>query len=243
MMKRAFGFVSVVLFFVLVSSIIFMSCDQAAEITARLYVGGYSTAKIYVINPDLEELVTTIDLPEGAEPDWLTLSPDNTKLYCSWKNQGGQGMVYIVDTVTDTYEKEVAVCPSPEGIAFAPDGTKAVVGCYYDMSIIDVATGTYNYTDGTISGFMTQTHGIEIHPTNNKLYAAMDTGLVVYAPVEGSDTVSSYAVGDSSTSVIDVAIHPDGNAIFATGLLNPDAYVKLNVNQSTGSLTDDSSNE
>jgi hypothetical protein len=64
-----------------------------------IYVGGYDTAKIYVIGPEAKDIVTTINLPAVAQPDWLTLSPDNKKLYCSSYNPalelGEQSRVYI----------------------------------------------------------------------------------------------------------------------------------------------------
>jgi YVTN family beta-propeller protein len=202
--------------FVVLTVMVFIGCENGGEDgKGTLYVGGYNTGKIYVIDADLEELVTTIDLPEGAQPDWLTLSPDNTKLYCS---SSSQNRVYIIDATTDTYDKEVIVCPSPQGIAFTPDGTKAAVGCFYDLSIIDVATGTYvnNDVDATIRGFSDQINGMEVHPTNNHLYAALSSGSVMYAPVAGTDAVDTYAVGSGSESLLDVAISIDGSRLYVS---------------------------
>jgi len=234
MTKRVFGFVSVVFFLVLVSSIIFMSCNKA-EITARLYVGGYSTAKIYVINPDIEELVTTIDLPAGAQPDWLALSPDGSKLYCSSESQN---RVHIVDTVNNSYDTSVAVGSAPRGIAFTPEGDIAAVVCINDndIALIDTATATHSFSNDDSIVSIDVEGGIAIHPTLNKLYAAVYGGIGV-ADVEGNATVSTYSVSGGSSSLIDVVIHPDGSALFATEQRLPDSYHRFEVNQSTGLIT------
>jgi DNA-binding beta-propeller fold protein YncE len=227
-----------------------MSCNEAGEITARLYVGGYSTAKIYVINPDLEELVTTIDLPAGAQPDWLTLSPDNKKLYCSSAFiDEGFPRVYVVDTETNTYEGKVRVCTDPKGIAFTPDGSKAaVVGSGgFDVALIDTAALTYNNdSSDTIYGFA-GSGGIAIHPTINKLYAAGTNGDVGVADVQGGATISNYIPARPSGSLIDVDITSDGTSLYATGHYwisgSADAYLDFNLSQADGSITGESVKE
>ena len=208
------------------------------EITARLYIGGYNTGKIYVINPDLEELVTTIDLPAGAQPDWLALSPDGSKLYCSSESQN---RVYIIDTEDNSYDTFVTVGNAPRGIAFKPEGDIAAVVCTNgnDIALIDTATATHTFSsDDSIYSFDGE-GGIAIHPTLNKLYATTYGGIGV-AAVEGDATVSTYSVAGGSASLIDVEIHPNGSALYVTGHLFPDAYLKLDVDQSTGSITSDS---
>ncbi|UCB45652.1 MAG: hypothetical protein JSV25_15835, partial [Spirochaetota bacterium] len=129
------------------SAIFFLSCTgEGGETTSEpaLYVGGYDTAKIYVIGPEAKDIVTTIDLPVNAKPDWLTLSPDGKKLYCSSDNPLAdpiESHVYIIDTETNTYEKSVEVCNSPRGIAFTPDGSIAAVACMVDIALIDATDG------------------------------------------------------------------------------------------------------
>jgi DNA-binding beta-propeller fold protein YncE len=158
-----------------------------------------------------------------------------------FRSSASQNIVYIVDTVTDTYEKEVAVCPTPHGIAFTPDGSKAVVGCYYDLSIIDVATGTYvnNDPDATISGFLAQISGIGVHPTNNRLYAAIGSGFVAHALVAGSATVSTYSPLSASGALMDVAISKDGNTLYVTEAYQGTLEI-ADINAGDGSLAHNS---
>jgi len=211
-----------------------------AAIDPRLYVGGYheinETAAIYVVKPEAKEVIKTIDLPSIARPDWLTISPDGKKLYCS---SGSESKVYIIDTETNTYVKSVVVCPQPKGIAFTPDGTKAVVGCNYDLSIIDVATGSYTNNDpeATISGFLGQIGGIQVHPTNNKLYAAVDDtpdGYIAYSNVLGGEIVTRTLTAPSD-SLVDIAIHSDGSKLYTSA--QGRNYIQiLNINSSDGSV-------
>jgi YVTN family beta-propeller protein len=216
----------------------FYSCAGAGGETGnpQLYVGGYNsaneTAAVYVVKPDAKEVVKTIDLPGTAQPDWLTISPDGKKLYCS---STAESKVYIIDAETNTYEKSVSVCPNPKGIAFTPDGSKAVVGCFYDLSIIDVATGSYtnNDLDATISGFFGQIGGIQVHPTNNKLYAAVDDGYIAYSNVAGSATVTRQLA--ASVSLADIAVSSGGDNLY-TSAEGTNYIVICTINSGDGSV-------
>jgi len=225
-----------------------MGCEGGS--IATLYVGGFATGKIYAINPNSKELITTIDLPVGAQPDWLTLSPDNKKLYCSSNFiDGSNPRVYVIDTETNTYEGEVNVGSSPRGIAFTPDGSKATVVCTggSDIALIDAATLTYNKDiSDTIYGF-SGSGGIAIHPTINKLYAAETNGGVGVADVQGGASISYYRPARPSGSLIDVAITSDGTSLFATGHYywsgSADAYLDFSLSQADGSITGESVKE
>jgi YVTN family beta-propeller protein len=220
------------------SVLFFMSCTGGGGETGnpQLYVGGYNsaneTAAVYVVKPDAKEVVKTIDLPGTAQPDWLTISPDGKKLYCS---STAESKVYIIDAETNTYEKSVSVCPNPKGISFTPDGSKAVVGCFYDLSIIDVATGSYtnNDPDATISGFLGQIGGIQVHPTNNKLYAAVDDGYIAFSNVAGSATVTKQLA--ASVSLADIAVSSGGDNLY-TSAQGTNYIVICTINSGDGSV-------
>jgi YVTN family beta-propeller protein len=178
-----------------------------------LYVGGYGTAKIYVIKAEAKELITTIDLPDGAQPDWLTLSPDNKKIYCSSESDD---MVYIIDTEKNTYTS-VAVCLQPRGIAFTPDGSIAAVVCNTDddISLIDTATETYNEeTDTIYLGSDAENNGIAIHPTLNKCYVPHGTD-ILYADVE-PDTMPVPTYSINAFRIYDVEVSSDGNRVYSS---------------------------
>jgi YVTN family beta-propeller protein len=223
---------------------LFFSCngtgdesDEEVVVTARVYVGGYDTAKIYVVNPTSKELVQTIDLPAGAQPDWLALSPDNKKLYCSSE---AEDKIYIVDVESNSFETSVAVADAPRGIAFTPDGTKAAVVCNgVDDLIALIDTASPNYT-GTSSEKVTSFEGeggIVIHPTNNKLYAAGTNSEIGYADVTGGVAASKFGLAFNSmgSTVEDVAL--SGNNLFVTQQDLPDKYVHLDISPTDGSVS------
>ena len=103
-------------------------------------------------------------LPAGVQPDWLTLSPDGKSLYLSAYNQA---QVHVIDTVTNSYNTFINVCPTPMGIAFTPDGSKALVrhGQFGgDIAMIDTGTLSYNYdTTDTIGLVFGEGDIAEIH--------------------------------------------------------------------------------
>jgi YVTN family beta-propeller protein len=226
------------------SPLLFFSCvDEAGgeedgevvEDPARLYVGGFDTAKIYVVNPTLKEVVQTIDLPTDARPDWLALSPDNKKLYCSSE---AQNKIYIVDVVTNSYETSVDVANAPRGIAFTPDGTTAAVVCSggNDIALIDTASPGYTFSaTDTVFSFNGQ-GGIAIHPTNNKLYATGTNSEIGYADVTGGVTASTFAVPfNFGGLIVDVALR--GNNLFVTQQDVPDNYIHLKISPADGSVS------
>jgi YVTN family beta-propeller protein len=209
------------------SVMFFLSCagegDGGAPEVGTLYIGGYipgdpPTGYIYVMGAGAKDLITTIEIPvAGAQPDWLTLSPDGKKLYCSDKDSISN-RVYIIDTETNTYDKSTTVYNSPKGIAFTPDGTKALVGCNREVCLIDVETGSHNLSDWVSTLY--QVAGIEVHPTNNMWYAALEKtaasylGAIGYGDVELSSV--SYVEDVTTEKLIDITLSSDGNKLYTS---------------------------
>jgi YVTN family beta-propeller protein len=228
----------------------FNSCAGAGGGTSSepmLYVGGYDTAKIYVIGPEAKDIIKTIDLPVNAKPDWLTLSPDGKKLYCSSDDPLANPVerhVYIIDTETNTYEKAVEVCTSPRGIAFTPDGSIAAVACSVDIALLDATDGTYadgptGNAQNTIKGGLNvdNPNGIEVHPNEslNRLYFGSSSD-IRSAPVQGG-TVDRTEYNAPSGAFIDVEVSSDGNRLYSSGTdVSSDLVVTFSIDGS-GSLS------
>ena len=221
----------------------FSGCTGGAAyvLSGTLYIGGYSTEKIYAVDLGNTAAIESIDLPTGAQPDWLTLSPDKTKLYCSSESNI---KVYIINTVTNEYEKEVNVCTGPRGIAFTPDGTIAAVVCNGggDVALIDTATGTYNNNSADTIPYMSDSgekYGIAIHPTLNKCYVTSGTK-IMYGDVAGG-TIMTETYSIISSGIYDVEVSSDGSRVYSSALItDPALYetvVTLSVNGGTGALS------
>jgi hypothetical protein len=213
-------------------------------LSGTLYVGGYSTAKIYVVDIGQKAVVKTIDLPTGALPDWLALSPDGSKLFCSSNFlDESYYRVYIIDTETNTYVDKVGVCEDPKGIAFTPDGSIAAVVQEWDISLIDVATLTYNNdTFDTISG-VRGTGGIAVHPSLNKLYfpgkdfPSGTINQVYISDVGGGATPTASTLGTGSGIITDIAMTSEGGRLFINEVGSTDTlhFVDVNGDGSVGS--------
>ena len=230
---------SIVMIVAAVSLVIFSSCDSSGELLAgTLYVGGYSTDKVYVVDVEKKEVVQTIDLPAGVQPDWLTLSPDATKLFCSAINLY---QVHVIDTTTNTYVDAVNVCESPKGIAFTPDGSIAAVVQEFDISLIDVGTLTYNNDPSDTIDGVRGTGGIAIHPTLNKLYLpgkdfpTSTINQVFTSDIVGNATPVGYTIVHSS-NLRDVEITADGSILFVSGVGTIDVIHFLDLITSDGSI-------
>ena len=228
-----------------VSFLLFLGCAESEEaLTGTLYVGGYSTAKIYVVDVGQKAVVKTIDLPTGALPDWLALSPDKTKLFCSSDFVDELShRVYFINSETNTYEDKIGVCESPRGIAFTPDGNIAAVVQEFDISLIDVASLTYNNDSSDTIANVRGSGGIAIHPTLNKLYLpgkdypTATTNQVYVSDIEGSATATGSTLGSGSGNLTDIAITSDGSKIFVNevGATDTVHFVDINSDGSIGS--------
>jgi DNA-binding beta-propeller fold protein YncE len=237
MKKSRLVLCSVIIIFTAVSLSFFLGCNGSESLEGKLYVGGYNTEQVYVVDIEQKAVVKIIDFPAGVQPDWLTLSPDGTKLFCSALNLF---QVHVIDTTTDTYVDAVDVCENPKGIAFTSDGGIAAVVQDFDISLIDVDTLTYNNdTSDTISG-VRGTGGIVIHPTLNKLYLpgkdiTFTDNQVYVSDIVGNATPVGYTILHPS-DLKDVEITADGSMLFVSGFGLLDIMHFLDVNTADGSI-------
>jgi len=99
-----------------------------------------SDGNLYVIDTDKVEITRKIELPDGARPMRLRVSPDGSKLYAS---TGRGGSVAVLDTAGFKVTGSIKVGERPWGIVLSPDGKYlfAANGPSNDVSVVDLATG------------------------------------------------------------------------------------------------------
>jgi len=234
--KSRLALCSVITILAVVSLLFFIGCNGSESLAGKLYVGGYNTEQIYVVDIEQKAIVKIIDLPTGVQPDWLTLSPDGKSLFLSANNQD---QIHIIDTDTNCYKTSVDVCENPKGIAFTPDGSIAAVVQDDDISLIDVDALTYNYdTSDTIIG-VRGIGGIAIHPILNVLYApgkdVSSINQVYSSDIVGNATPVAYSILHPSL-LNDVEITADGSRLFVSAVGQIDAMHFFDLNTSDGSI-------
>ncbi len=103
----------------------------------RLFVSDWFNARLWVL--DADTLETLKELPTGAAPAGIALSPDG-RLLASAEKEANQ--VSIFDAATLTLSRTIKVGEAPFGLGFAPGGLLFVgnVGSN-DVSILDAHTG------------------------------------------------------------------------------------------------------
>jgi YVTN family beta-propeller protein len=119
----------------ILSLVIVFGCIQSNNtekpyINSKLYVGGKegTQAKIYVIK-FIESMTDVkigkvIDIPGDFTPNYLTLSPDGSKLYCL---ETTSNHLLIINTDNDSYDTSIDITSWPAGMAFTSDGSKTVI--------------------------------------------------------------------------------------------------------------------
>ena len=186
-----------------------------------IYVAGTGNAKIYAIDPTTEVIVATIELSAGANPDWLAITPDGKKLFCT----DGTSIVYIINTVLNTVEATLEVT-SPNKIAITPNGAIAAV-VSSGVKLIDTATDVdvgYDI-DGSVSV-------IDIHPTNNKISGCY--GDLVKMATPEADAAFTAVTTLSAAGPYDIVVSPTGNKLFITA---SNKLFVFNISGTDGSLS------
>ncbi len=98
----------------------------------RIYVTNYEDATVSVIDTITNSIITTIEMKEGRHPTYLSITPDDKKVYVSneYGTESNQGNVNVIQTDSNTvqtviYQSNVTFSIGcPEGIAVKPDDGK-----------------------------------------------------------------------------------------------------------------------
>jgi|GEM_PF-2624795 len=178
-----------------------------------IYVSDSDDDCIYVYNLNTNS-TATVELPSSASPNWMALSPDKQKLYCS---DTGSGKLHVISLSPLTYEAGITcnVLPAQPtyGIAFPRNSNCIFVTNGWDVSVIDLDDYTYHgFVYGT--GGSTQLYGIASHPIQNKIYTAKKTDNKILTST-ATWSVSPSTLVDVDTPH-DLAINSDGSRLFAS---------------------------
>jgi len=104
------------------------------------YVTNQLSGNVGVINVASAQQVTTIPIPNGADPYVVRVSPDGTRLFISTNGT----TVYIVDTKTLQFIASVQVGFAPNAFAVHPDGRLIYVSAAFGGTVteVDMFTGS-----------------------------------------------------------------------------------------------------
>jgi YVTN family beta-propeller protein len=169
----------------------------------RLYVAQRAAGTISVVDTEVDEVVSTIDVPSGP-PQYLTLSPDGTRAYVSvWDDDRTVAAISILDTTTGEFGATVPVRSRPYVSAVSPDGTRL----YVPNHDSDVLTVVDTQTDTAVAEIDVppNPHWVELTPDGTRAYVADHDSNVVAVVDTATDTVvDEVPVGTSPHSV---AVH------------------------------------
>lgn len=125
--------------------------------------------------------IATIDLPgpPGERFDYLTYDPDDHFILSAHL---GAGLMYVIDTRTNTLVKAIPDVPGIEGITYVPEGNKAYTSDWYEnkVAIIDLTQmkvtkklPTEAKPDG--STYATPFHKVYVSDEQGKAETVIDT--------------------------------------------------------------------
>ncbi|HEY8466584.1 MAG TPA: PKD domain-containing protein [Solirubrobacterales bacterium] len=186
---------------------------EAAAITPdgeKLYVVDRDSGTIYAVATRSHEILAQIPGPAGAYD--IAISPRGDLAYVTSMIEG----VRAIDTSEDKPLGPVEAGYQPLGVAFAPDGERAYVTNYQDISVIDAETHeeVERITDDGMSDLL----GMAITPDGKTLYVAnADKDNVLAIDTDTGDVIATIAVGPSPRSI---AITPDGKRAYVANWLS-----------------------
>jgi len=190
----------------------------AVPLAGSLYVSGYLSNEVYVLDPNTLAVKSIIKLPDVARGNWMGLSPDGKKL-CITDYSGTD--VYVINTETVTCERTInAHETSPMGIAFTATGTTAVVAQDDWISHIGVENGLYldsrPFIDASGNGY-----GAALNPLNNRIYVVASTNRILSYAISGysssqNTTIDAEALYGDNCWLRDISFPAGTNRFFVT---------------------------
>jgi YVTN family beta-propeller protein len=174
---------------------------------AHIYVTDESAETVSVIATSTNTVTDTIADGSFGELTGVAMTPDGSKIYVASNNGEGGGIVFVIDTSTNTVVgSPIAVGFEPFGVAVTPDGAHVYVANESDNTVSVIATSTNTVTDTIVDASFSNPAGVAVTPDGTKVYVANESG-------GDGGTVS---VIDTSTSMV-TAVITVGNAPVAFG--------------------------
>jgi DNA-binding beta-propeller fold protein YncE len=182
-----------------------MQMDKKGE---YVYTASFSEDQFLVVNHANKEFEDAISLGNDRTPLQVAVSPDNDKVYVSCIGTGEIVVINVSDSNNRFIEAAVDLGGQPWHGIFTSDGTRFYIGNFAlnNFSVInttDLSFQTFGAGDG--SDGLSQPHGIEISPDNQRLFISNRNTTGNYSPY--------YDFGDNSTVGTVVVINTNDNLI------------------------------
>ncbi|MEO1712039.1 MAG: hypothetical protein AAFU60_01770, partial [Bacteroidota bacterium] len=187
--------------------------------TSKLFVAGANNpGKLIEISlADPSTLSTTV---VGQSPEYMTISPDGTKLYILESN----GSLHFYDTSSNTLTAYgSSTCTNPGGMSLSKDGTHLFISCT-DGDIVknidlttqttgtDIMVGDAPVSKGNfVAGIIPEEYVTALHPTAYITNSGSDNVSVINS--ENYEVVATIPVGDYPEGI---TISPDKKRAYVT---------------------------
>jgi YVTN family beta-propeller protein len=193
-------------------------------ITKTIYVAGYNSSAVSVINGTTNSVMTSIDVGDAANDvaNDVAVNPNTNTIYvASYDSSGGslkENTVSIINGTTDSVVRSIAVGGSLPSIVAVNPNTNTIYVTNHDSSTVSVIEGKTNNVMGSINVGGAPTD-LAVNPTTNTIYvASSDPGT---SSVNGTVSVISGAknrvvrnITMDGLSPTSVAVNPTTNTIY-----------------------------
>ncbi|MGW4482113.1 cytochrome D1 domain-containing protein [Rhodococcus triatomae] len=202
-----------------VTSTIPVGAANAVVITpdsTRAYVRNQGGGGVSVIDTATNTVTSTIPLPWSSSPATIAIAPNGAFLYAT--SGDSRGNISVIDTATNAVTGSMKVGQQPEGIAFAPDASRAyILDAWGGLDVIDTSANKIVASLPTVHG----PTGVAVTPEGSRVYVADVTqGKVLVidtATNTHTDTIELVSnTGQYAPSGSRVAITPDGTRAYVT---------------------------
>jgi len=151
-------------------------------------------------------------LPEANYPYDATITPDGSEVW--FVGASGDGIV-VIDRATNTITQRITVSEYPIGIAFANDGSLAVVSSRDDEVLDLIDTANYTVTSSLpIPTAYLGAGNVALDPVSGQFYLVDWYGDILYEiAADGSEVLRQVIIGDSLWQLV---VAPDGQSIYVT---------------------------
>jgi len=184
------------------------------------YVVNSGVHNIQVIDLETEITLDYIQCPNGSNPYWMVLHPNENKAYVSGLFTN---TVYVIDLIEKSVVNSIPVGSTPEGMVINNEKLFVMNSCYGSSS------GSITVIDVNSDSFVTQ-----IPVGNNPQYGAVDAmgrlhvvctgnygygspavwGKIYIIDTSTYEEITTLEIGGSPTKI---TIHPNGTAYLADG--------------------------
>jgi len=179
-----------------------------------VYVANYGDITIDVIDASNNTITHTIVLTyDGAHPWDMVLNHDESVLYITSRSNG---LVILVNAITNTVGASIPVGTTPYCICISPDGAKLYVtdNDPYVGKVYIISTGSNTVIGHIDFPYNAQCYGICISPDGTKLYVA-NFGLNTISVINTtSNTIIATITVDINPQGI--CISPDGKTVYVS---------------------------